>query len=144
MTFLEPVIAVALGVLLGVGASKLSSLNEVKKAVKHGPLLNKIFDIIDPVLVQYMHKWTGSDIQKSVQLTIQAVSDGKLTPEEINDLTVKVLKLWLPDKAAAKFDSFQKAAQTPSALTASRFISSAINGRISNKEAVALVRNVIK
>ena len=143
MTFLEPIIAAVLGVLLGIGASKLSSLNQIKNAVKYGPLLVKVFDIVDPVLVQYMHKWNDSDIQNSIRLTIQAVSDGKLTPEEINNLVVKVTQLWLPDKAAAKFAAYQKASQTPAALTASRFISAAINGRISNKEAISLIRNSI-
>jgi len=102
MTFLEPIIAAAIGA--GITALTLF-LNKNKTAqlfLKYGPVVNKAYDIIDPILDQNLHNWKGSQVDKAFELAIESVSDGKLTTEEVKQLAFHMAKAWLPQVAADK------------------------------------------
>lgn len=102
MTFLEPIIAAAIGA--GITALTLL-LNKNKTAqlfLKYGPIVNKAYDIIDPILDQNLHNWQGSQVDKAFELAIESVADGKLTAEEVKQLAFHMAKAWLPQAAADK------------------------------------------
>jgi hypothetical protein len=102
MTFLEPVLAAAIGA--GITALTLF-LNKNKTAqlfLKYGPIVNKAYDIIDPILDQNLHNWKGSQVDKAFELAIESVADGKLTTEEVKQLAFHMAKAWLPQVAADK------------------------------------------
>ena len=143
MTFLEPIIAALIGAIALAGFNKLSTLKALGTALKYGPLLKRIFDIIDPALVMYMNKWSGSETKEAIRLAVEAVGDGKLTGAEIAYVAGKVAELWLPDKAAAKYAEFKAASETPTGLTVSRFFEEHISGGLPKKDAVALIRSYL-
>jgi hypothetical protein len=143
MTFLEPIVAALIGAIALAGFNKLSTLKALGTALKYGPLLKRIFDIIDPALVMYMNKWSGSETKEAIRLAVEAVGDGKLTGGEIAYVAGKVAELWLPDKAAAKYADFKAAAETPTGLTVSKFFEEHINGGLPKQDAVALIRSFL-
>lgn len=143
MTSLEPIIAAFVGAIALVGFNKLSTLKVLGAALKYGPLLKRIFDILDPALIMYMNKWNGSETKEAIRLAVEAVGDGKLTGAEIAYVAGKVAELWLPDKAAAKYAEFKAASETPTGLTVSRFFEEHISGGLPKKDAVALIRSYL-
>ena len=73
-----------------------------KAVLKYGPLVQKAYDIIDPVLDKNLHNWDGSKVDKAFELAVESVSDGELTPNEIKKLAVHMAASWLPQVAADK------------------------------------------
>ena len=102
MSFLEPIIAVAIGACFTALAGYLKENVAARNILKYGPIVKKAYDIIDPVLDQNLARWDGSKVDKAFELAIEAVSDGKLTAEEIKTLAVDMAKKWLPQVAADK------------------------------------------
>lgn len=141
MTFLEPIIAAGAGALLMVGFNKLSTLKVLGAALAYGPLLKRIFDIVDPPLIMYMNKWSGSQTEQVIRLAVEAVGDGKLTGGEIAYIADKVAEMWLPTKAAAKYEKFKEASETPTGLVVAKFFEEHINGGLSKKDAIGLIRS---
>ena len=142
MTFLEPIAAAVVAAIVTAGANKVSTLKALGTALKYGPLLKKAFDIVDPVLIQFMHGWSGSQIEKAIELSVEAVGDGKLTTEEIETVAAKIAELWIPSKAVAKVEKFTAAAETPAGLAASKFIADNINGIKTKDEAIAAIKKL--
>ena len=142
MTLLEPIAAAVVAAIVTAGANKVSTLKALGTALKYGPLLKKAFDIVDPVLIQFMHGWSGSQIEKAIQLSVEAVGDGKLTTEEIETVAAKIAELWIPSKAVAKMEKFAAAAETPVGLAASKLIADSINGVKTKDEAIAAIKKL--
>ncbi|NBX50172.1 hypothetical protein EBT25_09585 [bacterium] len=140
MTFLEGVLAAAISAFLLAGFNKLSTLKTLGAALKYGPIIKRVFDFIDPPLVMYMNKWSGSETVQVIRLAVEAAGDGKLTGSEIATIADKVAELWLPDKAAAKYSEFKNAAQTPPGLATAKFFEEHINGGLSKDDAIGLLR----
>lgn len=107
MTFLEPIIAAALGAGATVLAAWLRNNATAINLLKYGSIAKKAYDIIDPVLDQNLGRWDGSKIDKAFELSVESVADGKLSPEEIKRLAFEMAKHWLPQKAADKVRAFQ-------------------------------------
>ena len=143
MTFLEPIAAAVVAAIVTAGANKVSTLKALGTALKYGPLLKKAFDIVDPVLIQFMHGWNGSQTEKAIELSVEAVGDGKLTGEEIKTIATKIAELWIPSKAVAKVEKFNAAANTPVGLAASKFIADHVNGVKTKDEALAAIKGLI-
>jgi hypothetical protein len=143
MTFLEPIAAAVVAALVTAGANKVSTLKSLGAAIKYGPLLKKAFDIVDPVLIQFMRGWNGSQTEKAIELSVEVVGDGKLTGEEIKTIAAKVAELWIPSTAVAKVAKFNAAANTPVGLAASRFIADHINGIKTKEEAISSIKKLI-
>jgi hypothetical protein len=144
MTFLEPIAAAVVAAIVTAGANKVSTLKALGAALKYGPLLKKAFDIVDPLLIQFMHGWSGSQIEKAIELAVEAVGDGKLVGEEIKTIATKIAELWIPSKAVAKMEKFTAAAETPVGLAASKFIADSINGIKTKDEALAAIKKLTK
>jgi len=142
MTFLEPIAAAVVAAIVTAGANKVSTLKALGAALKYGPLLKKAFDIVDPLLIQFMHGWSGSQIEKAIELAVEAVGDGKLVGEEIKTIATKIAELWIPSKAVAKMEKFTAAAETPVGLAASKFIADSINGVKTKDEAIAAIKKL--
>jgi len=143
MTLLEPIAAAVVAAILTAGANKVSTLKSIGAALKYGPLLKKAFDIVDPVLIQFMQGWNGSQTEKAIELSVEAVGDGKLTGEEIKTIAAKIAELWIPSKAVSKVAKFNAAANTPVGLAASKFIADHINGIKTKEEAISSIKKLI-
>ena len=102
MTFLEPIIAVLIGAAAAALAFTLKKNAAAQAFLKYGPIVQKAYNIIDPVLDQNLHNWKGSQVDKAFELAIESVADGKLSPEEIKKLAFYMAQAWLPQKAADK------------------------------------------
>lgn len=102
MTFLEPIIAA----LIGAGTAALAGLIRknatATNILKYGPIIKKAYDIVDPILDRNLGRWNGSKVDKAFELSIEAVSDGKLSADEIKKLAFQMAQNWLPQKAADK------------------------------------------
>ena len=107
MTFLEPVIASALGaaVTLVVFLKKNMAANKI---LAYGPLMQKAYDIIDPVLDKNIHNWDGSKVDKAFELAVESVADGELSASEIKELAIHMAESWLPAAAANKVRLLEK------------------------------------
>ena len=110
MTFLEPIIASLVGAATVAIAVFLKENLTAQTFLKYGPIIKKAYDIIDPVLDQNLGRWDCSKIDKAFELSVEAVSDGKLSADEIKHIAFEMAKHWLPQKAADKVRAFQASA----------------------------------
>ena len=110
MTFLEPVIASIIGAAVTALAVFLKTNLPAKKFPQYGHLVQKAYDIVDPILVQNLHNWDGSKIDKAFELAVESVADGELTAEEIKKLAFEMAKGWLPAVAADKVRKLESTA----------------------------------
>jgi len=102
MSFLEPVIASLLGAAVTALAVFLKKNMTAAAILKYGPLVEKAYDIIDPVLDKNLGNWDGSKVDKAFELAVESVADGELTAAEIKKLAVHMAQSWLPGAAAQK------------------------------------------
>ena len=102
MSFLEPVIASLLGAAVTALAVFLKKNMTAAAVLKYGPLVEKAYDIIDPVLDKNLGNWDGSKVDKAFELAVESVADGELTAAEIKKLAVHMAQSWLPGAAAQK------------------------------------------
>lgn len=125
MTFLEPVIASIIGAAVTALAVFLKTNLTAKNLLKYGHLVQKAYDIVDPILDQNLHNWDGSKIDKAFELAVESVADGELTAEEIKKLAFEMAKGWLPAVAA---DKVRKLESTSPELAKAAEIASKIGG----------------
>jgi hypothetical protein len=128
MTFLEPVIAAVIGMVAGALAMIVKKNATSQAFLKYGPIIERAYNIIDPVLDQNLHNWQGSQVDKAFELAIEAVADGALSAEEIKKLAFYMAQSWLPQKAADKVRQFESAPSPAPELLAAADIASKING----------------
>ena len=102
MSFLEPVIASLLGAAVTALAVFLKKNMTAVALLKYGPLVQKAYDIIDPVLDKNLSNWDGSKVDKAFELAVESVPDGELSSAEIKKLAVHMAQAWLPGAAAEK------------------------------------------
>jgi hypothetical protein len=107
MTFLEPIIAILIGAAAAALAMAIRKNATAQAFLKYGPIVQKAYNIIDPVLDQNLHNWKGSQVDKAFELTIESVADGKLSPAEIKKLAFYMSQAWLPQKSADKVRRFE-------------------------------------
>ena len=72
---------------------------------KIGPSIKTVYNIIDPILYGSITGWKDSEVDKAIALAVEVVYDGKLDPEEINQIVRLVSKRWLPQVAVEKVTS---------------------------------------
>ena len=102
MSFLEPIIASLLGAAVTALAVFLKKNMTAVALLKYGPLVQKAYDIIDPVLDKNLSNWDGSKVDKAFELAVESVADGELSAAEIKKLAVHMAQSWLPGAAAQK------------------------------------------
>ena len=102
MSFLEPVIASLLGAAVTALAVFLKKNMTAVALLKYGPLVQKAYDIIDPVLDKNLSNWDGSKVDRAFELAVESVADGELSAAEIKKLAVHMAQSWLPGAAAEK------------------------------------------
>ena len=102
MSFLEPVIASLLGAAVTALAVFLKKNMTAVALLKYGPLVQKAYDIIDPVLDKNLSNWDGSIVDRAFELAVESVADGELSAAEIKKLAVHMAQSWLPGAAAEK------------------------------------------
>lgn len=127
MSFLEPLIAAALGVGFTALAAFLNKNNTTRVLLKYGPIVEKAYNIIDPVLDQNLHKWKGSQVDLAFELTVISVSDGKLTSDEVKEIAFHMAKAWLPQKAADKVRDLEKLSGVAPEITKAAEITQKVN-----------------
>jgi hypothetical protein len=121
MTFLEPIIAAAIGAAAAALAMFLRGNSAAQAFLKYGGIVKRAYDVIDPVLDQNLHGWKGSQVDKAFELAIVSVSDGTLSAEEIKKLAFHMAKAWLPQVAADKVRRLEAiSGQTPELLAAAK------------------------
>tara|TARA_B100000900_G_scaffold389569_1_gene382577 strand:+ start:2742 stop:3131 length:390 start_codon:yes stop_codon:yes gene_type:complete len=108
MTFLEPIIAAILGAGITALAVFFKTNGFALAVLKHGNLIKKAYDIIDPILDKNISKWSGSQVDTAFELVIESVGDGKLSQAEIKAIAIHMGKAWLPAAAAEKVRLFEK------------------------------------
>jgi hypothetical protein len=127
MSFLEPIIAVVIGAGFAAMASFLNKNKTTRTLLKYGPIVEKAYNIIDPVLDQNLHKWKGSQVDLAFELTVISVSDGKLTSEEVKEIALHMAKAWLPQKAADKVRDLEKLPGVAPEITQAAEITQKVN-----------------
>ena len=90
------------GAILGVVIAGWDKISAKYMLSKLGPSIKIIYNIIDPILDANLATWSGSDVDKAIELVINTVADGKLTPEEVNKAIRLISELWLPQIATQK------------------------------------------
>jgi len=127
MTFLEPIIAAAIGAAAAALAMLLRSSRQAQSFLKYGGIVKRAYDIIDPVLDQNLHNWKGSQVDKAFELAIESVSDGVLSSEEIKKLAFHMAQAWLPQKAADKVRQLESASSPAPELLEAAKITAQVN-----------------
>lgn len=127
MSFLEPIIAAVLGAGVTALAAFLNKNKTTKVLLKYGPIVEKAYNIIDPVLDQNLHKWQGSQVDLAFELVVVSVSDGTLTSEEVKSIAFHMAKAWLPQKAADKVRQLEKASGKAPEMFAAAEIADQVN-----------------
>ena len=102
MYFLEAAIAAVIGSAVTALAVALKATLAGRALIANGDLVKKAFDLIDPVLDKNIQMWNGSQVEKAFELSVEAVSDGKLTQEEIKKIAKHMSDAWKPTVAAEK------------------------------------------
>ena len=144
MTFLEPIIAVAVGVAAALFAARFNKSAASKTLKKYGPLVQKAYNIIDPVLDQNMRNWSGSQVDATFEIVVETLSDGELTSAEIKRIATALAKAWLPAAAATKVRNYEKNSELLPQVKTANIVADYVNG-IANKTAVfTAVRKYIK
>ena len=144
MTTLEPILAVLIGAGLTAGAGWLSRFLAARSLLKFGPILSRVYDVLDPLLERNMRSWSGSDVEFAVELAIESVADGQLTATELKELTLEVTKRWLPQVAADKVRKYEAMADRPKVLTAADLLTDVISGQAKKEETIAKVKSLLK
>jgi len=127
MTFLEPIIAVVIGAAATALAMLLKKSAAAQAFLKYGNIVQKAYNIIDPVLDQNLHNWKGSQVDIAFELAIEAVSDGTLSGEEIKKLAFYMAQAWLPQKAADKVRQLEAISNTAPELIAASEVAAKVN-----------------
>ena len=102
MSFLEAAIAAIIGSAVTALAVALKATLAGRALIANGDLVKKAFDLIDPVLDKNIQSWNGSQVEKAFELSVDAVSDGKLSQEEIKKIAKHISDAWKPTVAAEK------------------------------------------
>ena len=144
MTALEPILALLLGAGLTAGATWLSKFLKNKNALKYGSVISRAYDLIDPLLEKHMKDWKGSDVEYAMELAVQSVADNELTANEIKDVVKEAAERWLPAKAADKVSKYLSQEKQPPEIKAAEALAKAVNGDISQEQALVSARTVLK
>lgn len=144
MTTLEPIIAVILGAGLAAGASWAARLVSARNLIKHGPILSRVYDVLDPLLDRNLPSWSGSDVEFAIELAIESVSDGQLTAKELKELALEVSKRWLPQVAADKVRRYEALAERPKAMLAADLLTNVVAGKATKVETLETVKQLLK
>jgi hypothetical protein len=144
MTFLEPIIAA----VIGAGATALTvRFNKTKAASalsKYGPLVQKAYNIIDPVLDKNMKNWSGSQVDAAFEVVVEALADGTLTSSEIQHVAVKLAEGWLPATAANKVREYEKVSELLPQVQAAQAVADHVNGLTNKANVYTAIRQLIK
>jgi hypothetical protein len=144
MTFLEPIIAVAIGVAATIFAARFNKSAASNTLKKYGPLAQKAYNIIDPVLDQNMRNWSGSQVDATFEVVVETLADGELTPAEIKHIATALAAAWLPAAAATKVREYEKnSGLLPQVKTAS-VVADYINGIADKSSVFTAVRKYTK
>lgn len=144
MTALEPIIALLIGAGLAAGAGWAARLVAVRNVAKYGPILSRVYDILDPLLERNMRSWSGSDVEFAVELAIEAVADGHLTATELKRLGLEVTKRWLPQVAADKVRRYEALAEPPKPLVAANLLTDVVAGKARKVETLHKIKKLLK
>jgi len=69
---------------------------------KYGTIINQTFSVIDPIAGQLMSTYSGSEVQKAIQLAVARVADNNLDDADIVEITNYVIAKFNPELAASK------------------------------------------
>jgi hypothetical protein len=127
MTFLEPIIAAVIGAAAAALALFLKKSAGAQAFLKYGSIVQKAYNIIDPVLDQNLHNWSGSQVDQAFELAIESVADGRLSGEEIKKLAFYMAQAWLPQKAADKVRRLEAISTPANELLVASEIANKIN-----------------
>jgi hypothetical protein len=144
MTTLEPIIAVILGAGLAAGAGWAARLVSARNLIKHGPILSRVYDVLDPLLERNLPSWSGSDVEFAIELAIESVSDAQLTAPELKELVLEVSKRWLPQVAADKVRRYEALAERPKTLLAADLLTNVVAGKATKVETLETVKQLLK
>jgi len=144
MTTLEPILAVLIGAGLIAGVGWLSQFLAARNLVKYGPILSRVYDVLDPLLERNIRSWSGSDVEFAVELAIESVADGHLSAVELKELTLEITKRWLPQVAADKVRKYETMADRPKTMIAADLLTDVISGQASKEETIAKVKSLLQ
>ena len=144
MTSLEPLIALIIGAGFTAGTTLLARFLSAQKLLKYGPVISRIYDVVDPLLERNLRQWSGSDVEFAIELAIEAVVDGNLTAKELRDMVGEISQRWLPQVAADKVRKFEQSAAEPKALAAADVLADVISGTVTKQEALAKAKELLK
>lgn len=144
MTSLEPIIAIIIGAGFTAGTTLLSKYLASRNLLKYGPILSRIYDVLDPLLERNIRQWSGSDVEFAIELAIEAVSDSNLSGKELRTMVREVSERWLPQVAADKVRKYETAAEQPKALAAADVLADVISGNITKVDALAKAKELLK
>ena len=147
MTLIEPIIAGVIGAGLTVLAIKVNKTKPAKFLAKYGSLIEKSYDIIDPLLDRSLQHWKGSQIDKAFEIVVEAIGDGTLTPSETKKIAAKLAANWLPAVAADKvryYETLSEQSEDLPQVRAALAVIDHVQGDISKGQALTTIRNLVK
>ena len=91
-----------------------------------------------------MSRWYGSDIDKAIGLTIEAVADGRIKQiKKLKNYSIIIAERWLPQKAADKVRHYSKSLYEVPQVLAAKQITEVVNGITSKSSGLDYARKLL-
>ena len=91
------------GGLLASGAVYLFKKYGVTAVVRnYGPVVEKAFNVLDPIAGNLMNGYSDSEVQKAIELIVTRVADSTLDEADVVAISNYVIEKFNPSLAAAK------------------------------------------
>lgn len=102
---METLLTLLGGALAAGAAFGLAKIKAEIFAKHYGPVIEKVFNVIDPIAAQLIERYDGSMVQDALELAVYRVADGDLNEKDVLAISKFVTEKFDITKAAsAKLD----------------------------------------
>lgn len=95
----NPVVSAVIG---GGAALAATRMIQLARIVPYLGLIQRVFQVIDPVLNENIKQYSASDVRFAISLAVSVIADGNITPKEVSFVVDQVQRRWFPTQAAGK------------------------------------------
>jgi len=99
---MEPIIALVGGAIAAGAILLLEQIGARYFLSKYGSIINKTFEVLDPIAGDLIKSYEGSSFQEALELAVYRVADSKIDHEDVIAISQYVASKFSPAIAASK------------------------------------------
>ena len=99
---MEAIIGLLFGAISAGAIYGLKKLGVTMLLSKYGPVINKVFSVVDPIAGDLIKSYDGSVLQDALELAVYRVADSKIDDKDVLAITKFVVAQFSPSIAASK------------------------------------------